>query len=192
MRLAFNTARAASVAAIVIGISMLLGGCLKFPLGDPEASKVDPALSGVWFQRAEEGRVTLWSVQPFDARTYLVVNYNAKPDPGAGGWERGEMSISKGWLTTVNGQTFITLQVLTEASDTPYVVARVNRTGETVEVLGVSPDFIKDQNVTSAAQMAGLIEKNVDNPKMYLDPTRLEKAGEADMQTVREILEAFH
>ena len=45
--------------------------CLKAPIGDPETSKVDSKLSGVWLGEIEDD-LTLLVLQPFDKRTYLI------------------------------------------------------------------------------------------------------------------------
>ncbi|MCS7033274.1 MAG: hypothetical protein NZ561_04660 [Phycisphaerae bacterium] len=173
-------------------LAVALGGCLKFPLGDPETSRVDPSFNGVWFKRGEAGEVVLWSVQPFDSRCYLIINYTARPD-GGGGWERGGFSVSKGWLSQIKGRTFLTMQAMTNApADAPYVVALIEREGETIVARGIKPDFVKENAVESADAFARLVEANVDNPAMYLDPDRYEKTGDADAETVQTILRAFH
>ena len=57
MKLSISGSRARTLAGIVIfaGLAsflLALMACLKVPVGDPEKSQVDPALSGVW--RAEQ------------------------------------------------------------------------------------------------------------------------------------------
>jgi hypothetical protein len=184
--------RRGGIAAAAAVIAIIIGGCLQFPLGDPETSKIDSTLNGVWFKRGEGGEVVLWSVQPFDSRCYLLINYSARPD-GGGGWERGEMSICKGWLTEVNGRQFLTMKMMVDVpEETPYIVAKIERSGETLTALGVKPDFVKENKIDSAEAFAKLVADNVDNAKMYLDADKFEKAGDADADTVKTILQAFH
>ena len=55
--------------------------CLEAPIGNPETSKVDPKLSGVWFGKYN-GEPALLVLQPYDKRTYLVGWFRAEPDEG--------------------------------------------------------------------------------------------------------------
>ncbi len=177
-----------------IGVSVLafaLAGCLKFPLGDPETATVDPALAGSWFKRADDGAVTIWHAQVYDARTYLVMQYQAKPD-GNAGWERGSMTICKMWLTTVKGKSFGCLQVLSEQSDKPYVAFKYERSGESITIQGISGDYVDKAGVANAADFVALVDAHVDDEAMYLDADKYEKTGDADKETVDAILKAFH
>lgn len=62
-----------ALAAILLPILIGTLACLPVPIGNPEKSRVDPELSGVWFDVFEE---TLWVIQPYDRRTYLVTLYD--------------------------------------------------------------------------------------------------------------------
>jgi hypothetical protein len=50
---------------------------LPVPIGDPNKSRIDPALTGVWFDVYKEH---VWVIQPYDRRTYLVTLYDFDPD----------------------------------------------------------------------------------------------------------------
>jgi len=110
--------------------------CLKAPIGDPETSKLDPKLTGVWLGKDgdEFGMLVL---QPFDKRTYLVGWFEsesdedpdkaedpekeepqkeaaneeeAKPKDGEKKLDQinfKEGMLFKGWLTTIGGQQFM-------------------------------------------------------------------------------------
>jgi hypothetical protein len=105
--------------------------CLDAPIGNPETSKVDPKLSGVWLGR-DHGDLTLLVMQPFDKRTYLVGWFGHESDEEldeVGNLEKevprkkeaklkdsdvkldqivlGGGMMFKGWLTTIGGQQFM-------------------------------------------------------------------------------------
>jgi len=110
--------------------------CLKAPIGDPETSKLDSNLAGVWLGK-EDDELGMLVLQPFDKRTYLVGVFNSESgqeedggenpekeapqndeanEDGAkrkGGEEKldqinvKEVLIFKGWLTTIGGQQFM-------------------------------------------------------------------------------------
>jgi len=64
------------VAALAI-LPALLGvlACLKTSVGDPERSRIDPRLTGIWISgdpQLPDARVSLWVLEPYDARTWLI------------------------------------------------------------------------------------------------------------------------
>jgi len=71
--------RRRSVAGAVLGIlalPVLLGvmGCfvLPVPIGDPEKSRIDPAMTGAWIGQGIEHEVWVYLLEPFDKRCWLV------------------------------------------------------------------------------------------------------------------------
>jgi len=110
--------------------------CLDAPIGDPETSRVDPKLTGVWLGKIEDD-LTLLVLQPFDKRTYLVGWFWPESDVDAEEGENPEKkapkkdganeddakpkgvetklnqinlkrgTIFKGWLTTIGGHQFM-------------------------------------------------------------------------------------
>ena len=110
--------------------------CLDAPIGDPETSKLNPKLTGVWLGKIEDD-LTLLVLQPFDKRTYLVGWFGPESDEDADERKNPEKEtpqkdeaseddaktktdeaklnqinlnkvyIFKGWLTTIGGQQFM-------------------------------------------------------------------------------------
>ena len=80
MKLSISSSRARTIAGLALfaGLApflLALMACLKVPVGNPERSRIDPALSGVW--RADHGQSgtllgELWIIEPWDARTWIV------------------------------------------------------------------------------------------------------------------------
>ncbi len=69
-----NRSRAGLVVALLV-LPLLLGvmACfvLPVPIGDPEKSRIDPAMSGIWLA-ADETEGWLLALEPYDKRTWLV------------------------------------------------------------------------------------------------------------------------
>lgn len=188
-----NPHRPRAVAWLALGVlvAVAIGGCLKIPLGDPEQSRVDPKLVGNWMKRDDgSGEITLLAAEAYDARTYLVMQYGAKPD-AAGGWERTGMMMYKAWLTDVAGRTFVTMQVLGQGSDTPYMVVRLDLADDSFEGRGIKPGFVKDHNVQTPSDLRKLIESNIDSMEMYEDVQQYFRAEAADAETVKAIVGLF-
>ena len=110
--------------------------CIDAPIGDPETSKLNPQLTGVWLGEFEDD-LTLLILQPFDKRTYLVGWFGPESDEDADEGENPEKEtpqkdeaneddaktkagetkldqinlkkvyIFKGWLTTIGGHQFM-------------------------------------------------------------------------------------
>lgn len=57
----------------IIPIFAGLLACMPVPIGDPERSRIDPDISGVWLLESEEEFDALYLYQPYDRRTWLVV-----------------------------------------------------------------------------------------------------------------------
>jgi hypothetical protein len=128
---------------------LFLGGCLPVGLGDPEASKVDPRLVGVWSEAEEEeddGEDGVVVLLPFDGRAYVLRSVEIERTKD--GVEVKREGLYKAWLTTIEGRTFLTAQPLylreaVEGKLPGFFVAQLKLSGDgtTVDVKGVDPSF---------------------------------------------------
>jgi hypothetical protein len=185
-----------SVAALVLGISLLLAGCLPFPLGNPENSTVDSKLAGYWFAQ-DEDRQTLITLYPFDAHTYVLHAAEFKKDGDK--FQALDLQLYKAWLTSVKGATFITLEPLSQHlpnmqdEKRAYLVARLIREGDGLSVKGVDADFEPMKTVKSAADVARVIADNLENQKLYSEnPTHYRHLdAEKDADTLKPLIQLF-
>jgi hypothetical protein len=185
------------VATVVIALAMGLAGCLPIPLGDPETSKVDDGLVGVWILKgAENDTPELLAVMKYDARTYLVSDMKFAKRADGGYVSRGQVD-SKAWLTTVAGETFVTAELkdpklLVEDTGKAFYVAKLTRHGDEVKLQAVDEQFIKDANVTKPAELTKVITENVKNPKLYeADAATFAKAGPDKADALKAIFDSF-
>lgn len=162
-----------STAGVVLGLCLaaaMLAGCLPFPLGDPQTSKVDPKLAGHWMSD-DSDRPMIVSVYPFDEHTYVVESRDYQKENGK--LERQGHAVWKGWLTEVKGKTFLTLDPLVqhlpsnEDGKKAYPVFRIDPQAGKIGVRRVNEDFEPMKQVKNAREEADLIAKEIDNPALY-------------------------
>lgn len=129
-------------------VVLFLGACLPVGAGDPEASKVDARLAGVWAEINEDGSEgDVVVLLPFDSRAYVM--RSVKVDRTKGGVEIESEGLYKAWLATIGGVTFVTAQPLypreavADGKIPGLFVAAVtlSEDGTEIEAKGVDPGF---------------------------------------------------
>ena len=121
---------------LLIPIFAGLLACMPVPIGDPERSRVDPELSGIWAILMNEGAFDesgFYVFEPYDKRTWLVSggplvggeNQDALPEidmTAYDGWvelaaadpvtnayvSMGSIVVYKAWLKKLGGELFMT------------------------------------------------------------------------------------
>lgn len=121
----------------VLAIAVLaLTSCLPLPVGDPERSRIDPRLTGIWMSGDERPMFVV--LEPYDARTWLAWTIEApgeigEPD-GLSDTDRRipekvltwlesallqedrrtsipmEIRVYKSWLTQLGGERFLVME----------------------------------------------------------------------------------
>jgi len=130
-------------------VVLFLDACLPVGVGDPETSKVDPRLAGVWREIQDDGSEgAVVALLPFDSRAYVLRSVGVERTGDGIKLKPGE-SLYKAWLATVEGRTFVTAQPLYlreaigDARTPGFVVAALtlSEDGTKIEVHGVNPSF---------------------------------------------------
>lgn len=67
----------AVVAVLTLPLVLGILACLPVPIGDPEKSRIDADLSGLWLGWSDTSSV--FTIEPWDRRTWLVTDYQFKP-----------------------------------------------------------------------------------------------------------------
>ena len=129
----------ALIAVVALPVFLGLVACLPgfpVPIGDPEKSHIDPAISGMWVAGGED-ELSVWWFVPYDKRSWLMTWYvievdedNCEPDAlpadtdfssyqaiieyaGEAGDEclvGSPVLAWKAWLTRLGGKLFLTLE----------------------------------------------------------------------------------
>ena len=128
----------------MLGIIPIFAGlmaCMPVPIGNPERSRVDADINGVWVAQSEGEASVLYSFQPYDKRTWLVTAAEIDAGPqysgeefeldtpeetfgvldnneiGAEGITSTSTVIYKVWLTKLGGVRFMTWEPVGGFSD---------------------------------------------------------------------------
>jgi hypothetical protein len=165
------------LAATIVVLAFVSFACLPVPLGDPARSTADSQLFGVWEWR--DAHVNRAVIRPWDQRTY-VIDVLAGDFTGARGDTIAPKSRSlfKGWLTTVKGQTFLTMQFIEtigtvngDPRPPTYMVMRVKIQGTQLTATPLDPQFKPVADAKTPADLERAVSANHDNPKLFATPT---------------------
>lgn len=124
---------------VMLAIMPMFAGllaCMPVPIGNPERSRIDPDISGVWAWEADGDAGELYLFRPYDKRTWLVVGAAVEAGPEYEGapleidsaddtfrilrsHEVGKDGITstgtvayKAWLTRLGGKHFMTWEAV--------------------------------------------------------------------------------
>ena len=129
-------------------IVLFLGACLPVGVGDPETSKVDPGLTGVWEELNDDGapKGSLAVLVPFDVRAYLLRTVEIERT-AEGVTVKPKEGHYKAWLTTIEGRIFLTAQplylkeALGDEKAPGFLVAHVVFDGKSVVASAIDGEF---------------------------------------------------
>ena len=187
----------AMLALVLIPIFAGLLACMPVPIGDPERSRIDPELTGVWAVLSS-GEYTdepgFYVFEPYDKRTWLVSGAGLEEGDDsdlskydltsyAGFVELvadddqiyiDEIAVYKAWLKKLGGEVFMTWEpkiVIDDGIAEPdvWLVYRIIKDG---------PDTIRMQMVNAESDLFDgvketrrayerVISKNASNPELY-------------------------
>jgi hypothetical protein len=108
-----------------------------------------------------------------------------------------QRDMYKGWLTSVKGETFITLApiesvgALPDAQPTKYLVGKVKLEGDTLTAWGIDPEYKKLKDVGTPTALKQMIQENMDDASMYLKPVMTTKWDADQIQRLEKIRDAF-
>lgn len=185
------------IALILTPLLMGVLACLPVPVGDPEKSLVDPAMSGIWISDGGEGDVSIIMLDPYDKRTWLLSYSSLGPiqspgetqDADAGesvpevsplqllrtrGVKITDTSLWKCWLTTIEDVTFITWESKNLADTLPEMVPeawwvfRVRKEGPDILFLDTFNYGVDDlDDVKTSKEAEDIIRRHVNDPEFY-------------------------
>lgn len=187
--------RSGLVAAVVLAGMLVLAGCLGAPLGDPEKSKADSRLAGVWEWR--DGKVHRAVIRQWDERTYVIDVLSG--DFAEDGTTRPrERNVYKAWLTAVKGQTFLTMQPIEmvgivngDARQRYFIVAKVKVEGSTMTASGIDGNFPGLKDAATPGALEQIISQNLDDPKLFMAPIVATKWSPDQVKGLEKLQEAF-
>ena len=189
---------AALMLLIVPGIVGVLA-CMPVPIGDPERSRVDPELSGVWFW-ADDSDPGFYALEPYDKRTWLVTAMALDEGPdadfsdydldthagfaalakaesvGAEGATTGKIGLYKAWRKKLAGTWFMTWEPKAQFEEEDFapdmwIVFRIERPdADTLHLYMVNgDDEVFKQADKTRRAYERVLRKNVRNDEIYAD-----------------------
>jgi hypothetical protein len=221
MKLSISSSRARTIAGLVLlaGLApflLALMACLKVPVGDPEKSRIDPALSGVWrVEHNGKSSDSLWIIEPWDARTWIVTMLDARDDDSADEAaattprdvltlleSSGPESIDayKAWLATFGGVRFLVLEPKSPIRDLmgekpefwPTFKVQPTTAGRVELRLVIGKDIDKAK---TTAQAEAILRKHARDPALYGDGSEsyvLLRVPETEYDRVDALLESLN
>ena len=168
---------------LVAAFSLLLTSCFdtKNPLSDPQKSKPDDRLSGLWRFRGDSGEVNYYHIGPVGgklaASILRVVSVQHMPDRTM---QSGELLV---FPTTIGDKTYLNVADTTPSQLTlleekgwtdeaikEYVLLRYQITGDTLSIQWMDSDAKK--RAIEAGKIKGVIEKDQDrNTRVHFTDT---------------------
>ena len=196
------TTRSISGAVLMLAIIPAIIGilaCMPVPIGDPERSRIDPEISGVWvWLLGSKEDVAFYAFEPYDKRSWLLTGVPmeaseavdlAKYDlqtyaglaelignvtVGDDGVTATEVMPYKAWLTKLGGVWFMTWEPKTVFNNEGFLpelwyVFRIDRPDENTLDLTMLDDNLFDGVEETRRAYERVIKKNARNQKLYVD-----------------------
>ena len=187
------------IALMLILIPVFIGllACMPVPVGNPEKSRINSDLNGIWVGFSPDDFETLLVLEPYDKRTWLVRWYGIEipgepvVDPASLDSldehvemlttledSEAEVIVYKGWLVRLGGQQFMTWEPkglfnsIDDFQTEYWMVWHVDMSlqGE-LQLKMVSRSFEGFDDVDESRRaVEKVIRKNADNPDLFGDP----------------------
>jgi hypothetical protein len=184
---------------LIIPVIVGVLACMPVPIGNPERSRIDPDITGVWAWPVDDDP-RFYAFEPYDKRTWLLTGVPLEEGEGAdfSGYDTGsydglarlmeneaagddgatasEVILYKAWMTKLGGVWFMTWEPKglfgsqLFAPDTWYVF-RVDKTDRnTLELRLIGGrELFPDELKKTRRAYERVIRKHAKNPDLYTD-----------------------
>ncbi|NND46600.1 MAG: hypothetical protein HKN55_02945 [Woeseiaceae bacterium] len=213
-----NTRSISGAVVMLAAIPAIIGilACLPVPIGDPERSRIDPEISGVWAWLGD-GTPAFYAFEPYDKRTWLqtgipleegeeadfsgydlgdfddVVRLMENEPVGDDGATASETVMYKTWRTKLGGEWFLTWEpkgVFGEKDFRPemWMVFRMEKpNADTMDLYFIGDELFEGVAETRRAYER-VIKKNAKNPELYgEDPLRFHRVRPEHLEFFAEL-----
>ncbi|MDH3276232.1 MAG: hypothetical protein OEM99_17010 [Gammaproteobacteria bacterium] len=196
MKAKTRSASGALLMLVIIPVIVGLLACMPVPVGDPERSRIDPGITGVWVVLDDSADPAFYAFEPYDKRTWLVTGVPIEEGDdadlsdyelqsyadlaalienipvGRDGVSAGNVENFKVWRTKLGGEWFMTWEPKTvfgneSFSPDTWWVFRINRPDEnTLDLTMLDSDLFDGVEETRRAYER-VIKKNARNEALY-------------------------
>ena len=180
MRPATRSTIGAMLTLAMIPFAIGLLACMPVPIGNPERSRIDPEISGVWLVTADADEA-LYAFEPWDKRTWVVTGASATDEDSV------SIAVYKAWRSKHGGEWFMTWEPRINYDNADFqpelwLVFREEREDDgrlSLHMVNGEDDVFKGLDKTRRAYEKAL-RRNARNPDIYAeDPWIFEKATPA-------------
>lgn len=219
MRPNLRSASGALLMLMIVPVIVGLLACMPVPIGNPERSRIDPAITGVWLSL--DGDPAFYVFEPYDKRTWLVTgipleegadadfsgyDFESYDDVarlmetekvGADGATATGVAIYKAWVTKLGSAWFMVWEPKTRISEENFQsdywwVMRFDKpVGDVIELSLVDgeDEVFKDVEETRRAYER-VLKKNLDNEDLFSDEViRMQRVQEQHLRFFAELAE---
>ena len=201
------TTRSVSGAVLMLAIIPVIVGllaCMPVPVGDPERSRIDPDLNGIWALTKDDEVDGYYLFRPWDKRTWLILGVEDDSS------EVKPAAVYKAWLKRLGGETFITWEMVggmhDDGSFVPeyWLVFRVEKDGadrvnlhmldldyEGFEDLARPDDYGGSYVKDMRRKFERVIRKNVDDEELYGDSLGFRRLADGDRDDALDRMETY-
>ena len=199
MKVNLRSASGAVLMLMIVPVIIGLLACLPVPIGNPERSRIDPEITGVW-AISDNSEAVFYVFEPFDKRTWLLTGVSLEEGEdadfgdydlssydglarlmetesvGDDGATATEMVMYKVWMTKLGGVWFMTWEPKglfgsEQFAPDAWFVFRVDKPDSNTLVLSFCCDdeFFPDDIKETRRAYERVIKKNAKNPEMYTE-----------------------
>ncbi len=151
------------IAPVIVGLL----ACMPVPIGNPERSRIDPAITGVWAFMEEDEIGGYYAFEPFDKRTWLLTGIPVDESDN-------EATLYKAWVTKLAGQWFMTWEpkAIFDGEDFDpevWFVFKLKRPDDNtldLHMVNGEHELFKEVEETRRAYER-VIKKNIDNDELF-------------------------
>ena len=199
MRINIRSASGALLMLMIVPIIIGLLACLPVPIGNPERSRIDPEITGVW-AFFDDSEVAFYVFEPFDKRTWLLSGVPLEEGDSADfsdydldsfedfarlmenepvgddGATATEIVMYKAWMTKLGGVWLMTWEPKglfgseQFAPETWYVFRVDKPDSNTLELrMCCDDEFFPDDLAETRRAFERVIKKHAKNPAMFAE-----------------------
>jgi hypothetical protein len=155
---------------IAMLLCLVVLACFDAPLGNPETSRIDHRLDGVWIQQEKPGAEYMaFLIVPVDAHVHCMVSSKFSAE---GEIQPKETVAFRLWLTTIASYPFVSLEPLAQllpdyAKKREYVSGRLTfRNDGTLGMQPLSYDYPGLRDEKDPAALMRRVEENIEDPSL--------------------------
>ena len=198
----FRSLSGAALMLVIIPIFAGLLACMPVTIGNPERSRIDPELSGLWVIRVPDEEWALFMLEPYDKRTWLGIMVEPEAPEGAapGEYEVDELALYKVWLTKLRGEEFMVWEPrgayekgkFGAGYGLNWKITRHNESRFDLNMINFDHAAFEDVDDQNRKALERVIRRHISDPELYYEDTwTFTKVDEGDPDSLGDLFSAL-